>query len=82
MVIQRLTVKNDGWVPIPLSEAEIAGDIGEAPEAIRIRGFRFEKRGSHSIRLASGERCVIESREQHHKTTAKDLHPPNCCAVW
>lgn len=52
-------MKNDGWVPIPLSEAEIAGDEGEAPEAIRIRGFRLDKRGSHSIRLASGERCVV-----------------------
>ncbi|CAM9236981.1 unnamed protein product [Ectocarpus sp. 6 AP-2014] len=62
LVIQRLTVKNDGWVPIPLSEAGIADDDGEAPEAIRIRGFRLDKRVSHCIRLASGER-IVNDRE-------------------
>lgn len=56
LVIRNLTVKNDGWVPTPLTEAENSGGEDGLPEAIRIRGFRVDKKGTHTIRLAEGER--------------------------
>eukprot|EP00752_Nemacystus_decipiens_P014974 g13332.t1 len=58
LVLRGLTVKNDGWVPTPLNEAELAGIEGGFPEAIRIRGFRLDKRASHVIELAEGKRVA------------------------
>ena len=67
-MVRNLTVKNEGWVPTSLSKAErgegtgdeAGGDGGEGggslPEAIQIRGFRFDKKATHSIRVAEGER--------------------------
>lgn len=61
LVVRDLTVKNDGWVPTPLTEAELGGEEGQFPEAIRIRGFRLDKKASHVITVTQGERCVLRS---------------------
>lgn len=59
LVIRNLTVRNDGWLPTPLTEAESGlDDTGELPEAIRVRGFRFDKKDCHCIVVAEGERCA------------------------
>lgn len=55
-MLRDLSVKNEGWVPTPLTEAELAGDEGGLPEAIRIRGFRLDKKAAHVIKVAQGER--------------------------
>lgn len=67
LVVRNLTVKNEGWVPTPLSKTERGegtgdesggggGGDGALPEAIQIRGFRFDKRATHSVCVAEGER--------------------------
>ena len=59
VLIRNLTVNNEGWVPTPLTEAEATSEEnGGLPEAIRVRGFRFDKRDHVSIRAAEGERWV------------------------
>eukprot|EP00903_Cladosiphon_okamuranus_P009881 g9386.t1 len=58
LVLRALTVTNEGWVPTPLTEAELAGDKGGLPEAIRIRGFRLDKKAAHVITVAQGEERV------------------------
>lgn len=60
LVLRNLTVKNDGWVPTPLSEVEAGSSTqgGGVPEAISIRGFVFDKKSSHNIRVTEGERYV------------------------
>lgn len=61
LVIRNLTVRNDGWVPMPLTEAESGSDeTGGLPEAIRVRGFRFDKKDCHCILVAEGERCALD----------------------
>lgn len=56
-MIRNLTVKNDGWVPTALSEGETAApDDGGVPEAIQVRGFRFDKKDCHRIEVTEGER--------------------------
>lgn len=57
-MVRDLTVKNHGWVPTPLTDEELAGNEGGFPEAIRIRGFRLEKKAAHVIKVDQGERCV------------------------
>lgn len=57
LIIRNLTVKNEGWVPVPLTEAEAAPEEnGGLPEMIRVRGFRFDKRDSHGIQVSEGKR--------------------------
>lgn len=57
LTIRNLTVRNDGWVPTALTEAESGPeDTGGLPEAIRVRGFQFDKKNSHCILVAEGER--------------------------
>ena len=67
LVIRNLTVKNEGWVPIALSKTEMGEATGDeagggegggvsVPEAIQIRGFRFDKKAIHCIHVPEGER--------------------------
>lgn len=43
-----------------MTEAEAAPEEnGGLPEMIRVRGFRFDKRDSHKIRVAEGTRWVF-----------------------
>lgn len=67
-MIRNLTVKNEGWVPTSLSKAEMGEGTGDEaggggggggvslPEAIQIRGFKFDKKATHCIHVAEGER--------------------------
>lgn len=59
LLIRNLSVKNDGWVPTRLSaEENRAEGEGGLPEAIRIRGFRYDKRACYRVRVTGGERVI------------------------
>lgn len=60
LLVRNLSVKNDGWVPTRLSEEENRGEEeGGLPEAICVRGFRFEKKACYRVRVTGGGRWVI-----------------------
>lgn len=49
-VIDDLSVVNDGHVTVPLTAEEMAGT---APEVLRIRGFKLERRGALVVELTA-----------------------------
>lgn len=51
-----MTVKNDGWVLIALTDEDNRSEEeGGLPEAIRVRGFRFDRKACYRVNVSGEE---------------------------